>query len=342
MDRDGAPIHDDLVWVVSCRSRRSLDSFAKQMLMYQPDLRSYCPHMPHCPFKEDEFHCALYLHGRRPLDRSVTEVLNAANATDAVAARKRRPLRIPHSPHAFVLDENAVNESTSLVAGIPTGKVVFLFVHGFSETYTRIISYLNHLGADPVFHGERSIVRMAFTWPSQSLSYYRARAFAEEAAKYLERAIIFLQKHRNRVVLCAHSLGCRLALHTMTRTSFKEPIEHLLLMGAGVAADSISEKGKFPASKLSCRKITVLFSRRDALLLSNFAVAEIIPGAYRGRLRQATQPLGALGLKGKHHAKVCSVDCTSEVEGHSTHFYLSSELALNHVRASLLETNNKL
>jgi len=206
-----------------------------------------------------------------------------------------------------------------------------MFVHGFSETYQRITSYLNHLG-DQIRMNH--VYRFGFVWPSQSVSYFRARFFAEEAAKRLRKALDLLVSRGNKVVLVCHSMGCRVGCHALYKS--KSHVEHLFLVGAGIASDSLNSDGNFPAEKLSARKVTVLFSRRDGLLKNNFPFAELLPGLWNFRPRAATEALGALGLaQGPRSHKVQQRDCSDQVFGHSTHFYLNSATAVDSIKASL-------
>ena len=69
----------------------------------------------------------------------------------------------------------------------------------------------------------------------------------------------------------------------------------------------------------------MLYSKRDSLLKNNFPFAELVPGLWNFRPMAATQALGAMGCSAStSDMKIKQFDCTSEVEGHSTHFYLVS------------------
>jgi len=314
-------------WIVSCRSRRSLDEFSKRVLIFQPDIRNFCIKGEKCPLIDDEWHCALCTHEVRTKDTSKTTVFNSNNASP----------RIPRIPHAWEIGRDLSMDFT----GIPENKTVVLFVHGFSESYSRILSYLDHLNRNEIV--DNQIVRVGFVWPSNSLSYFRARVFAEYAAKKLRHAIQLFGSRGNKIVLLGHSMGARVCLHAL-HGSLR--IETLVLLGAAVAADSLSESGQFPASGIRASNIKVLYSSRDTILKQMFPFVELLPGILNFRPVAGTNPMGILGATGELDGKVININCSSQVGGHSTHLYLNSEKSMSHIRQSifstLLKRNNKL
>mmetsp|Transcript_4830 Transcript_4830/g.7311 ORF Transcript_4830/g.7311 Transcript_4830/m.7311 type:complete len:350 (-) Transcript_4830:1771-2820(-) len=321
----GEGVYDKQVWVVSCRSTRSLDLFSRKVLMYKPDLRSFCPHGKRCVLFDDEVHQSLYIHGEKPVDRSKTLVFGTT---------RRKSPRIPHISQAWEIGRNKLANGVRL-DGIPVNKTAVVFVHGFRDAYGRIISYLNHFGAEPVFL-DPEVVRFAFVWPSQEASYFRARYYTERAAQILQNTLGILRNHGNRIVLVGHSMGCRVCLHSLM--DWKDgQVEHLFLVGAAVASDVLNRGKQFDACRVSAKSITVLHSKRDRDLATNFKLAEFIPGLYNFRLAAATLALGLSGVPdGKPiDPKVDSVDCTSQVNGHSTHLYLNSSIAVGAMRTGI-------
>lgn len=310
-------------WVASCRTVNSMDVFSKHLLLYQPDLRNWCPRGQFCPYRDDVVHVAHYMHKPRPKDVSRTALANRPGA------KSRQLPRIPHVSQAWEVTRKIV-ESKRRLEGIPTDRVVVLFCHGFSETYFRVIAYLNHLIGSSLFGNlaGQDPCLCCFTWPSQSVSYFRARYMAQKAAMKLRRVIQFLHNHGNKIILIGHSLGTRVVLHSLLDLKQELCIKHLFLFGSAVAADDLGPGKPFAADRIAAEKVTVCYSKRDATLRQGFALAEFIPGVWN-MLPRTVLPLGLVGIRGKVDEKCESYDCTSEIEGHSVHFYFKSKTCID-------------
>ena len=245
-----------------------------------------------------------------------------------------------------------------------------MFVHGFNESYYRVISHLCHLkkriaqaaaAGDAAAPSAVSIV--GFTWPSHtgslaSGSYYGARAATAKAGRFLRLALAMLAARGNRVVLVAHSLGSRVALHALLDWPAGEPapaaadpdaargraigspVDELHLAAPGVASDALAVRGEFPSSRLATPSVTVYHSKRDAFLQGGFWVAEAGPAVVRGA-RAYRGALGAFGMSGDlgpgGKAKCEAVDCTAEVgSSHSIHAYINLFIFSTRILASAM------
>ena len=325
----GAVVRNENAWVASCRTVNSMDVFSKHLLLYQPDLRNWCPRGQFCPYRDDVVHVAHYMHKPRPKDFSRTSLANHPRRHE-----KRLP-RIPHVSQAWQLNKNLVRSKRRL-EGIPTDRVVVVFCHGFSETYFRVIAYLNHLIGSTLFGNlaGQDPWLCCFTWPSQSVSYFRARYVAQKAAKKLRSVLEFFHNHGNKIVLIGHSLGTRVVLNSLLDVSERFSVEHLFLFGAAVAASDLGPSGGFPADRIAAKKIIVCSSKRDGTLRQGFALAEFIPGVWN-MLPGSILPLGLVGIVGETANKCESHDCTAEIEGHSVHFYFKSETCMELLQNSV-------
>ena len=169
------------------------------------------------------------------------------------------------------------------------GRVVIL-VHGYNtsedEARASYASFEEEL-ARALAHGrERRLGTVwKFFWPGDdpraaiSLSTYNVRV--EEAERSAERLADFLAKRPStlRVILVAHSLGCRVALETLRRiqqnTAYKGAlIEAVFLLAAAVPTRQCEGVASYSVPLSSCQE-HVASSRRDRVLRLAFR-----PGQY--------------------------------------------------------------
>jgi hypothetical protein len=129
------------------------------------------------------------------------------------------------------------------------------------------------------------------TWSGDvgALNYMAAEDKADQAAKKLVGVIEQLAHHCLEIYVIAHSLGNRLLLQTMNtlgKQDKKEILSHVFLWQAAVPNTALSNdisrdttvknNGHFPYAYLAAKKITVLFSRRDAVLKKDYYLANIL------------------------------------------------------------------
>ena len=310
------------VWMVSCRSKQSLDVFSRRTLIFQPHVENVCHLGPACPRVNDEVHSTLYAHDK-PL-------YNRKQRTELMNSNSRRRPRLPNVERAYLLRKDGPDFGA--LPGVPSRRHCIVFVHGFNESYYRVISHLAHLRKRIAKDGAPTSL-VGFTWPSHtgslmSGSYYGARAAAAKAGHFLRLTLAMLASRGNRLVLVGHSLGSRVALAALLDwPGATYPVAELHLAAPGVASDALSIRGEFPAVRLATPSITVFHSKRDAFLQSGFWAAEAGPAVVRG----ATAYRGALGAFGMSgdlgaagRAKCTQVDCTGDVgAAHSIHAYIN-------------------
>mmetsp|Transcript_6775 Transcript_6775/g.8249 ORF Transcript_6775/g.8249 Transcript_6775/m.8249 type:complete len:434 (-) Transcript_6775:269-1570(-) len=209
------PVRNPNVWVVSCRSVRSREEFSKRVLLYQPDVRNFCPRGINCSMQDDEVHCALYRHGLRGRDESKTVIENPYPPAEKEVLRNRYKktridtysdsylhpdqsgttrflsdlgtntdsARIPHVSKAWQLGfSNSITKNFKpghRIHGIPQDKTLVVFCHGFNERFPRIVAYLLHmckvLNIDSK-DANSPVNLAAFTWPSQRVPMTYFRA----------------------------------------------------------------------------------------------------------------------------------------------------------------------
>lgn len=219
----------------------------------------------------------------------------------------------------------------------------------------RVVSYLTHLsnkwkkfGFDGIKENEKRPCVFAFTWPSQTVptSYVRARLDTLKAARKLRKVLYLLRRRRNKIILIGHSMGGRVVCNCLynweeDNRNDKEQekivplVQHAILAAPAIASDSFEEEfGKFPASKISCDRITVLSSKKDLMLKNGFFFGELIPGVLKLRPSQSSFALGVSGVtkrtlkESESTNKIQSFDLTEEIPGHSIHFYFNSSTTI--------------
>ena len=113
---------DSDVWMVSCRSTKSLNRFSRRTLIYQPVLDNVCELGQSCTRIQDEIHGTIYSHEKPVYDRAHrTRLLNSTS--------RRRP-RLPRVEKAYVLRKGPSFGEMGGADGVPSGKVCVVFVHG--------------------------------------------------------------------------------------------------------------------------------------------------------------------------------------------------------------------
>jgi pimeloyl-ACP methyl ester carboxylesterase len=270
-------------------------------------------------------------------------------ATAVEATTARPPLLVPPEPTVGgpACATNAPPDAAGcrlppdlVRRGGADGSVAFIYVHGFRQRYRRIVNVGEHIrfrlarqsadrsgdpdGGAPVF--------VTFAWPSQSrkTQYGRARAASAAAGTRLRHVVVALRRCGfKRVVMLGHSLGTRVVLNAALAAPPEARIDHLILMGAAVATDSLASAGEFPRGALAADEVTVIFSRRDNVLGRSFEMGEAFLGGGGG--------IKALGRHGPSCsvAGVAAVDVTASVPHHNPNVYLLSPLVISVLEAAM-------
>mmetsp|Transcript_20331 Transcript_20331/g.25233 ORF Transcript_20331/g.25233 Transcript_20331/m.25233 type:complete len:246 (-) Transcript_20331:619-1356(-) len=164
----------------------------------------------------------------------------------------------------------------------------------------------------------------------------RARAEADGEAAYRLATLLkqlSMADPSRRIIVVAHSLGCRLACRALQDHDCGR-CHHLLLLAAAMDNGALmSPRGEFdhllfPAGCL-IEKPTVAYSRHDDVLRKHFNLGELLSGS------SLSTPLGLTGPSAdtsidRFHA----IDCSSDVASHHAHAWLLSpsvQLALNSI-----------
>ena len=254
---------------------------------------------------------------------------------------------IPRVPSCIALPlADAAQEMPQV---LHTARRIFVYVHGFRQGFQRVINVASHLalrvGIDThdgatygTDEGGGSAV-IAFLWPShkRKFAYSLARSDAREAGLRLRLVLESLMARGSthsasgptdlEVVVVAHSMGCRVALHALlddeqAPAGFKpagmggKPVgtgggasasnpnaaphghpplcSRLVLLGAAVDANVLAPSGEFPRSRLRVgREVIAAYSQHDETLSNYFWFGELASG---GGLWSSA--LGLVGVRG--------------------------------------------
>ena len=197
-------IFSSKVWLISSRPSCHAKNFAKNTLLFQPDIRQFCIKGDKCNVKNEE-HFRIYCHDLPPKTKSSEKT--ASN-----------PLGVPLVNRTWTL-ENGEFVGDDPENEIPTSKTVIFYCHGHRTRYYKAISALNHMNMI-IQSMEKSIsveniVVVGFLWPchTKKISYMYARDKAStEAASRFTHSIEALKRRNNRVIVVAHSMGARVVL----------------------------------------------------------------------------------------------------------------------------------
>jgi len=305
--------------------------FASQTLLFKPDCRVFCAQGPGCRYlrgRNGAEHARLFIHttldvvkeaARRDIaDHGGTQVINAPEANVA----------IPYIRQCWSMPD-IVNTLSPTLPHELSGRTVLVWVHGFRQKFYPVLnigSHLHHTVSqlsthDPGSNGSLPII-MTFLWPACNnvLQYRQARSKATMAGARLKVLLQTLKAAGCRTVLMGHSMGCRVALHALLRESAgaqdRDVCEHLILVAAAVAANSLSVGGEFPRRQISATKITVVSSLQDDVLRDSFPIGESII--------QKPVALGRSGPVEPFPPDVCHLDVSDSVPNHSPNLAILS------------------
>jgi len=158
---------------------------------------------------------------------------------------------------------------------------------------------------------------MCLLWPGDDrlspLTYSLEERDADQTATRLARALAERIRPVEPVNFIGHSLGCRVALETMTRLAGSGVmVEHVLLMAAAVDADALSRSSRYRDAVNRARRVFWLASERDRVLRYAFPVGDLVAAILFGGYTQA-----ALGLVGPRAARKPDSPVPTTVSGRS-------------------------
>lgn len=206
---------------------------------------------------------------------------------------------------------------------------IFLWVHGFRQGYLRVINVAAHLAHQMgIEEGDAAgAAVVACLWPchKKKLAYGLARADAREAGHRLRLLLDALANASAEVVLVAHSMGCRVALHALLAESESAPplCSRAVLLGAAVDAKCLAAGGEFELPRLRVSgTLVAAYSRHDETLAKHFWLGEATSGG--GLWSTALGLVGAHGLSPADGETVVSVDVSASVPCHNPNAWLKS------------------
>ena len=217
-------------------------------------------------------------------------------------------------PQLFTYDGQMLSPTS--VDGLgDSGPLTFL-LHGFNVdwnagwTTTRRFALLLEQVAPSL---EGHIV--AVLWPGDDrfspLTYSLEERDADETATRLSRTLTERIRPSQPIDLVAHSLGCRVALETMSRVAGSAVlVDRALLMAAAVDADALARPSRYRDAVQRAGRVFWLSSERDWVLRAAFPIGDLVASILFGGYTQS-----ALGLVGPRAAKNPAAPIPSTVAG---------------------------
>jgi pimeloyl-ACP methyl ester carboxylesterase len=316
-----SPHYSSQVWIISARPSRKMNRFARQTLMFQPDIRLFCHHGERCGIV-NRGHWSRYCHTFPSYDNQVTE---------------SNPYGIPGIERTWRLDSDREIRfvGTGHNEPLPSDSDVILYIHGHRNRYFRVTAALNHIknicNSNPKTANR---IVIGFLWPchANKVSYGLARSRTPQAAGILRQAIAALQSRGNRISdIVGHSMGARVALTTLLRRPepIIEPVERLIMLAAAVPCDSLDHE--FLVNNLEVKQITNINSENDDTLATAFRWGEIFSFSsfFYALTGNGGIAMGLVGIRGsallQNEILLKSVNASTNVLGHSIHAYLASK-----------------
>lgn len=262
--------------------------------------------------------------------------------------------------------ENCQFQDEETLPNVLKNQKVIIYVHGHRTRFLKSTAALSHLQLR--FPGFTII---GFLWPSHSRkeSYLLARSKASnEAAIRLREVLITLQLLGNKIYIIAHSMGVRLALHSLSTSLLIDeskpdglkfinyplvPIEDLFMIGAAIPSNAFHQENEdgdnsWNISNLLVKKIYNFHSSNDSVLSSAYTWAEAISHfSLTPLLDKDSRAMGSIGINqniniiqsSEIHEILKDIDVSDEVLTHSVHAYLASPKFKEFVENELLNEN---
>jgi pimeloyl-ACP methyl ester carboxylesterase len=236
-------------------------------------------------------------------------------------------------------------QDTALSSALPTNATVLLIVPGFSSgpalsipLIAALDGLLKQVGVD--------VVSAAFRWPCGRVFWASANSQIESAAAWqgafentamaaesLRAFVGELSGRGNKVVVAAHSLGCRVALSAFSGEGIVGPrLTQLMLLAPALDDDVLGADGEFPSESIGAEEVLIVHSGRDPALKDNWLLAE-----YARCGRHAKPALGCTGPSvvtalAKH---VNVLDVTERIDEHQPLAYLLDEATRTALTANI-------
>jgi esterase/lipase superfamily enzyme len=316
-----------------------MSSFARRILLFQPDIRLYCALGETCSILNQE-HRARYSH-----------VLPRAKAVEPTVDN---PFGVPLVKRTYELvspepgNSAFVNEAAS--EHIPSRKRIVIYVHGHRTRYFRAVAVLDHImniirdGSGAV----QPVIVVGFLWPCHSakVSYGLARSKTNQAGQILRNAILALQNRNNTIeAVIGHSLGARVVLNALCRSviplpALRRPVTRVYLLAAAVSQNAF--QGEYLLSSLDTVRVLTFHSSNDPVLEAGFGWGELV-STFSVVSHVLNGDGVALGLSGPNLPadaadadKLIAVNVSDFVRSHSIHAYLAAESFQSHLRDALV------
>lgn len=203
------------------------------------------------------------------------------------------------------------------------GKRVAILVHGYNSDYDLAIKCYSLITAKS--KGVYDAV-VCYLWPGGDdvWEYYKATAQIKSGTlvSRFMNVLKDLSDHATQVDVLAHSMGCRLALQTLTlQTPLR--IQNLFLIAPAVDDNSIEMGDVYAAAVRQCGNIYVFYSYNDRTLRWGYPLVEW------------DRSLGAWGAENpeKLAPNVQLVNATDHIYSHKQ--YLTADFVYDFVRSKL-------
>jgi len=174
------------------------------------------------------------------------------------------------------------------------------------------------------------------------MEYRKARRSADQAASELTRLLELLSARGCFITIAAHSLGCRVALQALLKTSDVENghhvCSHLFLLAAAVQANALAPSGEFPRTRVSAQEITAMYTVQDKVLRGYFGAGENVANLLGCHFRDVHRKVAAIGLDGVATpipAKCSSINQSDAVCGHNPNIWLMSPDVMGYIMSAV-------
>lgn len=158
------------------------------------------------------------------------------------------------------------------------GRKVLLLVHGYNNTEDAVaLAYARIERAAKKAFGRHYDVITGYTWPGGAigLSYPVARSRANAAGPRLAGWIRQIARAAASLDVMSHSLGARVVLKALDRSS-GTPVRNLYLLASAIDNESIEKGQEFFAAARRCERAVVMHSKHDRTLGVWFRIGDAL------------------------------------------------------------------
>lgn len=333
------PRYEPDFWMASCCSCGTMTSFNSQLVFFQPDCRLICFKHTACKMVTAA-HREMFIHMPAATFKIAAQRdVESRVPCTVVVNRPDTSMSLPFVPQCWLVQLPEMINAPSLPQEL-NGRSVAIWVHGFRQKYLRVVSVANHLYRSLDGKSDPRPVVVAFLWPCSSgkMEYRKARKRADQAASELTRLLELLSARGCFITIVAHSLGCRVALKALLKTSDVENshhvCSHLFLLAAAVQASALAPSGEFPRTRISAQEITAMYTVQDRVLRSYFGTGENVANLLSFHFRDVRRKVAAIGLDGVATplpAQCSSINQSDAVGGHNPNIWLMSPEVMGYI-----------